>query len=200
GWRVTARRWIAPGRRVAGRGGLEPAGGRQVGPAARTEALRRLRKGRVAMRALGHRRLQMSRLDLRRAGRRAGSPLPRGQPPPYAQSRGVLEAGQDNALHYRAMPRVTAETVDHVARLAHLSLTDQERETFTRQLEQVLAYAESIQALDVSGVEPMSHAAATEVFREDVVREGLPRETALAAAPDADPESGLFRVPRVLGG
>jgi len=49
-------------------------------------------------------------------------------------------------------------------------------------------------------VEPMSHAAATGVFREDVVREGLPRETVLAAAPDADPESGLFRVPRVLGG
>ena len=98
------------------------------------------------------------------------------------------------------MPRVTLETVDHVARLAHLSLTAQERETFTRQLEQVLAYAESIQALDVSRVEPMSHAAATGVFREDVVREGLPRETVLAAAPDADPESGLFRVPRVLGG
>jgi aspartyl-tRNA(Asn)/glutamyl-tRNA(Gln) amidotransferase subunit C len=98
------------------------------------------------------------------------------------------------------MPRVTAETVDHVARLAHLSLTDQERETFARQLEQVLAYAESIQALDVSGVEPMSHAAATEVFREDVPRQSLPRETILAAAPDADREAGLFRVPRVLGG
>lgn len=96
------------------------------------------------------------------------------------------------------MPRVTVETVDHVARLAHLSLTAEEREAFARQLDQVLAYAESIQALDTAGVEPMSHAAATETFREDVPREGLPREAALAAAPDA--ADGLFRVPRVLGG
>ena len=44
----------------------------------------------------------------------------------------------------------------------------------------------------------MSHAAATETFREDVPRESLPRDTVLAAAPDAD--DGLFRVPRVLGG
>ena len=58
------------------------------------------------------------------------------------------------------MPRVTEETVDHVARLAHLSLTAEERSTFARQLSQVLEYAESIQALDTSAVEPMSHAAA----------------------------------------
>jgi len=96
------------------------------------------------------------------------------------------------------MPRVTVETVDHVARLAHLSLTPEEREAFARQLDQVLAYAESIQALDTTGVEPMSHAAARETFREDVPHECLPREAALAAAPDA--EDGLFRVPRVLGG
>ena len=96
------------------------------------------------------------------------------------------------------MPPVTAATVDHVARLAHLSLTAEERESFARQLEQVLAYAESIQALDVTGVEPMSHAAARETFREDVVRQSLPRDAALAAAPDAG--DGLFRVPRVLGG
>lgn len=96
------------------------------------------------------------------------------------------------------MPRVTVETVDHVARLAHLSLTAEEREVFARQLDAVLAYAESIQALDTDGVPPMSHAAATETFREDVPHEGLPRQTVLDAAPDAD--DGLFRVPRVLGG
>ena len=95
------------------------------------------------------------------------------------------------------MPRVTVETVDHVARLAHLSLTAEERETFARQLDQVLEYAESIQALDTDGVEPMSHAAATGTFREDLPHESLPRETALAAAPDA--ADGLFRVPRILG-
>ena len=96
------------------------------------------------------------------------------------------------------MPPVTASTVDHVARLAHLSLTAEERTAFARQLEQVLAYAESIQALDTTGVEPMSHAAARETFREDVARESQPRDAFLEAAPDA--ADGLFRVPRVLGG
>ena len=96
------------------------------------------------------------------------------------------------------MPRVTASTVDHVARLAHLSLTAGEREAFARQLDQVLAYAESIQTLDTELVEPMSHAAATETFRPDVPHQSLPRETVMASAPDAG--DGLFRVPRVLGG
>jgi aspartyl-tRNA(Asn)/glutamyl-tRNA(Gln) amidotransferase subunit C len=88
--------------------------------------------------------------------------------------------------------------VDHVARLAHLSLTDAERDTFARQLDDILAYAESIQALDTEGVPPMSHASRTEILREDVMRDSLPREGVLASAPDA--RDGLFRVPRVIGG
>ena len=96
------------------------------------------------------------------------------------------------------MARVTVETVDHVARLARLSLTPEERETFARQLDEVLAYAESIQALDTRDVEPMSHARTAEVLRDDAPEPELPRERALAAAPDAS--DGLFRVPRVIGG
>jgi len=96
------------------------------------------------------------------------------------------------------MPKANVETVDHVAKLAHLLLTDAERELFARQLADVLAYAESIQALDTADVPPMSHALTTGGFREDVPREGLPRDTVLRAAPDA--ADGLFRVPRVLGG
>jgi aspartyl-tRNA(Asn)/glutamyl-tRNA(Gln) amidotransferase subunit C len=96
------------------------------------------------------------------------------------------------------MPRVTVETVDHVARLARLSLTDEERQLFARQLEEILAWAESLQALDTSGVPPMSHPRDASPLREDDPRGGLERETALAAAPDAG--FGLFRVPRVIGG
>lgn len=96
------------------------------------------------------------------------------------------------------MARVTVETVDHVAKLAHLSLTAEERAMFARQLDQILAYAESIQALDTSAVEPMSHAFTSGGFREDAPREGLARDRVLATAPD--PADGLFRVPRVLGG
>ena len=96
------------------------------------------------------------------------------------------------------MPRVTPETVEHVARLAHLSLTEEERQTFARQLDGILAYAESIQALDTSAVEPMSHVSAAGLLRPDATTPGLERETVLSQAPD--PEAGLFRVPRVLGG
>ena len=96
------------------------------------------------------------------------------------------------------MARVTAETVDHVARLAHLSLTGEERETFARQLDQVLQYAESIQSLDTADVPPMSHALAISGFRPDVPGESLERERALDEAPD--PAEGLFRVPRIIGG
>jgi aspartyl-tRNA(Asn)/glutamyl-tRNA(Gln) amidotransferase subunit C len=96
------------------------------------------------------------------------------------------------------MAKVTVETVDHVARLARLSLTPEERETFARQLDEILAYAESIQALDTADVEPMSHAGTAPVFRPDEPRPGLDRSTVLSAAPD--PAQTLFRVPRVLGG
>jgi aspartyl-tRNA(Asn)/glutamyl-tRNA(Gln) amidotransferase subunit C len=96
------------------------------------------------------------------------------------------------------MARVTVETVDHVARLAHLSLTDDERQTFARQLEEILTYAESIQALDTAAVPPMSHAVTSEMLREDALQPGLDRKRVLESAPD--PAEGLFRVPRVLGG
>ena len=94
------------------------------------------------------------------------------------------------------MTKVTLETVDHVARLAHLSLRDDERAAIARQLAQILDYAESIQAVDTADVPPMSHAHVAGGFREDTPAPSLPRENALSAAPDA--ADGLFRVPRVL--
>jgi aspartyl-tRNA(Asn)/glutamyl-tRNA(Gln) amidotransferase subunit C len=96
------------------------------------------------------------------------------------------------------MSKVTIETVDHVARLAHLSLTAEERELFARQLQDVLAYAERVQAVDTTAVEPMSHPRTSESLREDEPLSGLATEVALAEAPDA--ADRLFRVPRVIGG
>jgi aspartyl-tRNA(Asn)/glutamyl-tRNA(Gln) amidotransferase subunit C len=93
--------------------------------------------------------------------------------------------------------KVSVETVDHIAKLASLSLSPAERETFARQLDQILVYAESIQALDTKDVEPMSHARTSEIFRPDEPHTSLPRDKALSAAPD--PADGLFRVPKVIG-
>jgi aspartyl-tRNA(Asn)/glutamyl-tRNA(Gln) amidotransferase subunit C len=96
------------------------------------------------------------------------------------------------------MPRVTVETVDQVARLARLSLTEEERQLFARQLDEILAWAESLQALDTSGVPPMSGTPQGAPLREDEPRDGLDRAGVLEGAPD--PAEGLFRVPRVIGG
>jgi aspartyl-tRNA(Asn)/glutamyl-tRNA(Gln) amidotransferase subunit C len=96
------------------------------------------------------------------------------------------------------MSRVTTATVDHVARLARLSLTDAERETFARQLDEILSYAESMQELALDDVEPMRHAGKGAALREGEARPGLSRERVLREAPD--PADGLYRVPRIIGG
>jgi aspartyl-tRNA(Asn)/glutamyl-tRNA(Gln) amidotransferase subunit C len=96
------------------------------------------------------------------------------------------------------MPKLSVDTVDHVARLAQLSLTPEERELFARQLQEVLTYAETLQALDTASVAPMSQARTSSILREDEPSPGLERDVALAQAPD--PADHLFRVPRVIGG
>lgn len=96
------------------------------------------------------------------------------------------------------MPRVTEETVAHVARLARLELRADERHLFARQLDAVLAHAESLAGLDLSGVEPPAGAVAAAALREDEPRPGLPPAEALDPAPDVSDR--LFRVPRILPG
>lgn len=95
---------------------------------------------------------------------------------------------------------LSREDVARVAALAHLELTDAETGAFTRQLSDILAYAVQVQALDTSGVPPTSHVlTGAPVDRDDVETPSLDRQTAVAAAPDGDEQSGLFRVPRVIG-
>ena len=95
----------------------------------------------------------------------------------------------------------TIADVERIATLAQLALTDDEKRLFTRQLADILAYAEQVQAVDTSGVPATAHVHATaRGEREDVPRPSLSVEDAVANAPDADREAGLFRVPRVIGG
>ena len=86
------------------------------------------------------------------------------------------------------------EQVLHVARLARLRLTDDEVDRMAGELSQILGHVETMNELDLEGVEPTSHVVdLTNVLREDVPRDGLDKETALAQAPDA--ADGGFRVP-----
>jgi len=87
--------------------------------------------------------------------------------------------------------------VDHVARLARLSLTEEERALFTAQLGQILEYFARLSELELGASAPTSHImSAPAALREDVVRPSLDRDEVLAAAPDA--EEGFFKVPPVL--
>jgi aspartyl-tRNA(Asn)/glutamyl-tRNA(Gln) amidotransferase subunit C len=90
--------------------------------------------------------------------------------------------------------------VERVAALAQLELTDGEKQLFTRQIADVLRYAEQIQALDTSGVPATAHVNAAQHEREDQPVESLPTDEVVAQAPDGVTEAGLFRVPRVIGG
>jgi aspartyl-tRNA(Asn)/glutamyl-tRNA(Gln) amidotransferase subunit C len=94
---------------------------------------------------------------------------------------------------------LTIADVERIAALAHLELSADEKALFTRQLADILAYAEQVQAVDTSGVPATAHVLAERIERGDEPRDSLPRDEALANAPDADREAGLFRVPRVIG-
>ena len=89
--------------------------------------------------------------------------------------------------------------VERIAELARLELTPDEVTLFTRQLAEILDYVEEIRGLDTSGVEPTSHAINRPYERPDVPVPSLERLEALANAPDAALETGLFKVPRVIG-
>ena len=89
--------------------------------------------------------------------------------------------------------------VERIAELARLELTPDEVTLFTRQLADILEYVEQIRGLDTTGVEPTSHAINRPYERADVLVESLNRQEALANAPDAALETGLFKVPRVIG-
>ena len=87
--------------------------------------------------------------------------------------------------------------VDYVARLARLRITDEEAGEFQGQLENVMEYMRKIKKLDLSGIEPTSHAhAVNNVFRGDEVRQGLEREEAIRNAPVS--RSDLYIVPRIV--
>jgi len=87
--------------------------------------------------------------------------------------------------------------IEKVARLARLELSEDEKETFGSQMEQILAYMEQLNRIDTTGVEPTSHAIPiSNVFRDDDVKPSLPQEEVLGIAPEQG--DGHFKVPRII--
>jgi len=92
---------------------------------------------------------------------------------------------------------ISQQQVEHVAKLARLELSEDEKAIFARQLSAILSYMDQLKTLDTGGVEPTATVLPTDnVFRDDQVRPSLPQEAALANAPDQ--ADGFFRVPRIL--
>ncbi len=97
------------------------------------------------------------------------------------------------------MSTLKREDVQRIAELARLELGADELELFTRQLGDILTYVEQIRTLDTSGVEPTSQVLNRPIDRDDEPRPTLSRHDLMRNAPDAAPEGGLFKVPRVIG-
>ncbi len=93
--------------------------------------------------------------------------------------------------------KITLKEVEHVARLARLELTAEEKERMRAQIDSILSYIDKLNELDTSAVEPTSHVLPMiNVFREDEVMPSLSQEEVLVNAPDR--HELFFRVPRIL--
>lgn len=89
------------------------------------------------------------------------------------------------------------DTVENIAKLAHLNLTKEKKDEFASQFEKIIGYIDEINKLDLEGIEPLAHVIETEnVLREDKIKPGLTLEQALSNAPKKN--DTFFKVPKVL--
>jgi len=101
----------------------------------------------------------------------------------------ALLTGQETKLSH--------DEVEHIAELAKLSLTDDEKERFGKQLSAILEYAEILQRLDTEAIPPTATVLPLQnVMVVDEVRPAFSREDVLANAPEA--EDGCFKVRAIL--
>ncbi len=91
---------------------------------------------------------------------------------------------------------ITIKDVEHVAKLARLELTEEEKELYTKQLGDVLKYVDQMNEVDTSNVKPMTQVIDfCNVMREDKVVQEISKEDLMANAPEE--ENGFFKVPKI---
>lgn len=92
---------------------------------------------------------------------------------------------------------INQQDIEHVARLARLALTEEEKQLFAGQMGAILGYAETLNELCTDGVNPTSHAVPMQnAFRPDCVAPSIGLDKAVANAPDHS--DSYFRVPPVI--
>lgn len=93
--------------------------------------------------------------------------------------------------------KITVAEVEHVARLARLELSADEKHLFVGQMDAILGYVDTLKALNTDNVQPTSHAVPVEnAFRQDQAQPSIGVENALANAPDR--AESFYRVPKVI--
>ena len=93
--------------------------------------------------------------------------------------------------------KLTKEQIEHVAQLARLRFSEEERDRFQDQLANIIGYVDLLNEVDTAGVEPVTTVFPMEnVFREDEVRSPLPQGDFLSLAPLFD--HGHYKVPKVI--
>ncbi len=91
---------------------------------------------------------------------------------------------------------ITTKDVEHVAKLARLALSEEEKDKFASQLNSILEYVNELNEVDTTGIEPMAHSIKiSNVMREDEVKQDFSREEMLTNAPEE--EDGFFKVPKI---
>ncbi len=92
---------------------------------------------------------------------------------------------------------VDKETVQRVARLARIAVTDEQAEALREELNTILGFVEQLNEVDVTGVEPLTSVVETSMkMRDDVVTDGDIAEKVVANAPEG--ADHFFAVPKVV--
>ncbi len=93
--------------------------------------------------------------------------------------------------------KITKETIEHVASLARLNLSEKETEKLASEMENIIGYVDKLNELDTSNVKAMEHVIPMKnVLREDVSKPSYDRDKILGNAPTQ--EEGCFKVPKVV--
>ncbi|MGB9715785.1 MAG: Asp-tRNA(Asn)/Glu-tRNA(Gln) amidotransferase subunit GatC [Thermodesulfovibrionales bacterium] len=93
--------------------------------------------------------------------------------------------------------KISREEIEHIASLARLHLSEEEKNLFGSQLSRILDYMEKLNEIDTRDIEPTSHVLPLfNVMRDDILKPSIPREVALANAPDHTDK--FYRVPKII--
>jgi aspartyl-tRNA(Asn)/glutamyl-tRNA(Gln) amidotransferase subunit C len=102
-----------------------------------------------------------------------------------------------NCLNYFCQMKVTDEMIDHLAHLARLEFSGDEKTELKQDLEKMIGFVEKLKEVDTTGIEPLMHITdAVNILRDDEVQKNITKEEVLLNAPKTD--GNFFVVPKVI--